>query len=135
MVATPKDRSPVPPTEVTPKAKRRSFSAEYKLRVLAELDACTAPGSVGAVLRREGIYSSHVTDWRRARDNGELVDSRRRGRKPRPVDARDRTIAALEIEIQLQKARADRAEALVDLQKKVADLLRPLTEPRRGKLR
>lgn len=135
MVATPKDRSPVPPTEVSPKAKRRRFSAEYKLRVLAELDACTAPGAVGVVLRREGIYSSHVSEWRRARDNGELIETRRRGPKPRPVDSRDRTIAALEIEIQLQKARADRAEALVELQKKVADLLRPLTEPRRGRSR
>ena len=61
-----KDQRPV--TEVTPKAKRRRFSARYKLRVLEEADRCTRPGEIGALLRREGLYSSHLTTWRRQRE-------------------------------------------------------------------
>ena len=57
-----------PDPEVVPQAKRRRFSAEYKLRVLAEADSCTRPGEIGALLRREGLYSSHLTTWRRQRD-------------------------------------------------------------------
>jgi transposase-like protein len=61
------------PTEVSPKAKRRTFTTEYKRRILREADACKRPGEMGALLRREGLYSSHVTEWRAARDRGELA--------------------------------------------------------------
>jgi transposase-like protein len=60
-------------TEVSEKAKRRAFTAEFKRRIVKEADACKAPGEVGALLRREGLYSSHLTSWRAARDRGELA--------------------------------------------------------------
>jgi len=123
MVSVPKHVVPVPPTEVSTKAKRRSFTAEYKRRVLAEAAACRKPGETGALLRREGLYSSHLTEWRRAAANGELAGTKKRGPKAREPDARDRTIASLERELRREKARADRAEALVAIQKKVAELL------------
>lgn len=123
MVAASPRRPVVVPTEVSPKAKRRTFTAEYKRWVLAEVDACTEAGAIGALLRREGLYSSHLVDWRRCRDRGELDAPRKRGPKPHTPDERDRTIASLERELRRQKARAARAEALVELQKKVAALL------------
>ena len=75
---------PSPPDpEVPEKAKRRRFSAEYKLAILREVDACTDPGQIGALLRRERLYSSHLVDWRRQRDAGALQAlARTRGRKP-----------------------------------------------------
>ncbi len=111
--------------EVVAKARRRAFTAEYKRRVLKEADACATPGAVGALLRREGLYSSHLVVWRRARARGELaaLTSKKRGRKSTPVDPRDRRIADLEREVARVTARADRAEGLVELQKKLATLL------------
>lgn len=130
MVAASPRRPVVVPTEVSPKAKRRTFTAEYKRKVLAEADACTEAGAIGALLRREGLYSSHLADWRRSRERGELEAPQKRGPKPRTPDERDRTIATLERELREQKARAERAEALVELQKKVAALLSlPTHEP------
>ncbi len=124
MVAPTTPRRPIlAPTEVSPKAKRRTFTNEYKRKVLTEVDACTQPGEIGALLRREGLYSSHLVDWRRSRERGELDAPSKRGPKPRKPDERDHTITALEREVRRQKARADRAEALVEIQKKVASLL------------
>ena len=73
----------IPDPEVVPKAKRRKFSAEYKLRILDEADKCTEPGQIGALLRREGLYSSHLTTWRRQRGQGvlEALSPKKRGRK------------------------------------------------------
>ena len=120
--------------EVVAKARRRAFTAEYKRRVLKEADACATAGAVGALLRREGLYSSHLVVWRRARARGELaaLTPRRRGRKVAPVDPQDRRIADLERERARVTARAERAEGLVELQKKLATLLgKPLeTVPR-----
>jgi transposase-like protein len=62
-----------PDPEVVPKAKRRRFSAEYKLRILREADACSEPGEIGSLLRREGLYSSHLSNWRRQRQSGTLA--------------------------------------------------------------
>ena len=111
--------------EVVAKARRRTFTAEYKRRVLKEADACASPGAVGALLRREGLYSSHLAVWRRARVGGELaaLTPKKRGRKAGPVDARARRIVALEREVARATARAERAEGLVELQKKLATLL------------
>ena len=78
----------VPDPELVEQAKRRSFTAEYKARILAEADACTRPGEVGELLRREGLYTSHLTYWRKQRKDGALKElGRPRGRKP--VDPRD----------------------------------------------
>jgi transposase len=111
--------------QVVAKARRRTYTAEYKRRVLKEADACTTPGAVGALLRREGLYSSHLVVWRRAQARGELaaLTPKQRGRKARPVDARDRKIAALERQLAEMTGRAQRAEALVDAQKNLAALL------------
>ncbi len=115
----------VPEVEVDPKAQRRQFSAKYKLDILRRAEACTAPGSLGAMLRAEGLYSSHLATWRRQRDAGELagLTPKKRGRKRIEIDARDRKITEQAREIARLTARAERAEALVELQKKVASLL------------
>lgn len=108
-------------TEVTSKPKRRGFTAEYKLKVLREVDACTKKGEIGALLRREGLYSSHLVAWRRARDSG--LAPKKRGpaaKAPNPLSQR---VAELEREAARWKARAQQAEGLVEVQKKVADLL------------
>lgn len=113
-------------TEVSDKAKRRRFTAEYKRRIVKEADACKTPGSVGELLRREGLYSSHLTSWREARDKGELAPgaaTKKRGPKAKTPDARDVRIVELERELQRQTARAERAEAIAEIQKKLSQLL------------
>ena len=111
-----------PNPEVLPKAKRRQFSTAYKLRILAEADACTERGEIGALLRREGLYSSHLTDWRRQRERGDLSEqgSRKRGRKPDPQAAE---LARLRRENERLRGRLERAEKIIDVQKKLAQLL------------
>ena len=83
-------RVPPPDPEVPAKVQRRRFSAEYRLRMLKQADACKKPGEMGALLRREGLYSSLLTNWRRQREQGALQDlrARRRGPKPRSIDPR-----------------------------------------------
>jgi transposase len=108
-------------TEVSSKATRRVFSAKYKEKILREADACAGQrGAVGALLRREGIYSSHLTAWRKEARAG--LETKKRGPK-QTVDARDRKIAELERKLNRVTQRAERAEALVALQKKVSQIL------------
>lgn len=111
--------------EVMAKAKRRMFSAKEKLRVLKEADAITDVGGIGALLRREGLYSSHLTEWRRARAAGELdaLAPKKRGRKAAEVNPLEKEVVELKRALAKAESRARRAEALVDLQKKVAELL------------
>jgi transposase len=113
-------------TEVSEKAKRRTFTAEYKRRIVKEADACKAAGEVGALLRREGLYSSHLTTWRAARDRGELAPgaaAKKRGPQATAPDARDKRIVELERQVARLTTRAERAEAIAEIQKKVAALL------------
>ena len=112
-------------TEVVAKARRRRFDAEYKKRIVREADACTKPGEIGALLRREGLYSSHLTAWRRLREAGELsgLAAKKRGPKARAVDERDRRIAQLERELAKQTARAEKAELIAEIQKKLGELV------------
>lgn len=113
-----------PEIEVTAKATRRRFTLEYKRKIVREADGCKTPGAIGALLRREGLYSSHLTTWRAARERGELAGgSKKRGPVPRGPDPRDKRIAELERETARWRKRAERAEALVEVQKKVAALL------------
>jgi transposase len=108
-----------PEVGVVAKASRRRFTAEYKRKIVREADGCKTAGAVGAVLRREGLYSSHLTSWRAARDRGELMGpAKKRGPVARPRDPRDKVIADQAREITRWKQRAERAEALVELQKK-----------------
>jgi transposase-like protein len=118
-------RPSVPEVEVVAKTSRRRFTAEYKRKILREADACTAPGAIGALLRREGLYSSNLTTWREQRERGELVGltPKQRGPAPKPKNPLAAKVAALERAVSREKARAERAEALVELQKKVAELL------------
>src|SRR5437762_14220136 len=111
--------------EVSAIARRRRFTAEFKREVLRKADACTQPGEIGALLRSEGLYSSHLTTWRQAQERGELAGlaPKKRGRKAVPPDPRDKKIVELERQVARFAARAERAEALVEVQKKVALLL------------
>ena len=112
-------------TEVVAKAARRRFTAAEKLRVLREVDRCTKPGELSALLRREGLYSSHLSAWRAARKGGELagLTPRARGPKAKPVDPRDKKLVEQARLIARLEARLERAEGLIELQKKVAQLL------------
>ncbi len=113
-----------PEVEVAAKATRRRFAVEYKRKVVREADGCKTPGAVGALLRREGLYSSHLTAWRAARDRGELAGAaKKRGPVPQVPDPRDKRIIELERETTRWQKRAERAEALVEVQKKLAALL------------
>lgn len=114
-----------PETEVLAKAQRRRFTVEYKRRILKEADRCLRPGEIGALLRREGLYASALTAWRAARERGEIAGlaSKPRGPRARRVDPRDRKIAVQEREIAGWKARAQRAEALVEIQKKFSEMV------------
>ena len=133
MTMTDNPRPVVPPTEVRPRGQRRTFSAEFKRGILAEVDACTKPGAIGALLRREGLFSSHLTEWRAVRARGEIeaLAPKKRGPEPAPApDARAREIDDLKRQLARAMIRAERAEALIDIQKKVAALLgMPLEDP------
>jgi len=111
-----------PDPQVVPKAERRKFSAEYKLRILAEADECSQRGEIGALLRREGLYASHLEKWRKQRECGALAGLRgqKRGRKPEPQAAE---MARLQRENEQLRARLERAEHIIDVQKKLAQLL------------
>jgi len=113
-----------PDPEVSDKPKRRRFTAEYKRKILKQADACR-PGELGALLRREGVYSSSLTAWRAARDRGELagLSPKKRGPKAAAPDPRDRELAAKDREIARLSARAERAEALIEVQKKLSQIL------------
>ena len=120
-----------PDAEVRARPRRRVFSAEQKLRILREADELKGTGGIGKMLRREGLYSSHLTDWRAERDRGELAGlaPKKRGRKARSDRARDEELARLTREIERLRCRLAQAEAIIAVQKKVASLLGvPLTE-------
>lgn len=111
--------------EVSPRHQPRRFSAEEKRRIIKEAGACTKPGEVGALLRREGIYSSYLTAWRQAQRRAELsgLSPRKRGPVPVPPNPLAPKLAELERENRKLKVRAERAEAVVELQKKIAEFL------------
>lgn len=112
-------------TEVPEKARRRAFTVEYKRKIVKEAESCKGTGEIGALLRREGLFSSHLTTWRQARDRGELAPgaaTKKRGPKAAPVDPRDKKIAELERQIAKVTTRAERAEAIAEIQKKLAAL-------------
>jgi transposase len=112
-------------TEVVAKAKRRTFTAKYKREIVRLADACRETGEIGALLRREGLYSSHLTTWRREVEQRELaaLEPRKRGPTTQPVDPREQENAALRRENAALKTRAERAELLVEIQKKVSMIL------------
>jgi len=115
-------RAPDPDPEVPAKAQRRRFPAEYRLRIVKQADACKKPGELGALLRREGLYSSLLTNWRRQREQGALRDLRERrpGPTPRAADPR---VRQLEAENARLRRKLQRADTIITLQKKVAEIL------------
>lgn len=115
-------------TEVAQKAKRRTFTAQYKKDILEKADRALSSGelgALGALLRREGLYSSHLAEWRKARENGELAGlaPRKRGPRPKAADPRDLELAELKRELARTEARLKKAELIIDVQKKVSTLL------------
>ena len=108
--------------EVNAKPERRQFSAEYKRRILEEADACTEAGQIGALLRREGLYSSNLTHWRQQRAAGSLkaLSPKKRGPKPDPLADEN---AALRRRIERLEADLKRAETIIEVQKKLSELL------------
>ena len=111
--------------EVAEKARRRRFEATYKLRVLEEADRCTEPGQLGELLRREGLYSSHLSAWRRQRDDGALdaLAPKKRGRKAKRKDAVTLENERLTRENERLAERLRQAEAIIEVQKKVSEML------------
>ena len=107
-----------PEPEVTARHARRRFTIQYKLEILRKADACTQPGQVGELLRKEGLYSSHLVTWRKQREAG--LTPKKRGRKAEPVDPR---VKKLEQEKRRLERRLKKAEAIIDFQKKVHELL------------
>jgi transposase-like protein len=116
---------------VTDKATRRRFTAAYKRRIVREADKCTKPGELGVLLRREGVYSSSLSVWRRQLAAGDLAGTgARRGPKAQTKDPRDKRIAELERETRRLERKLEQAETVIGIQKKVASLLGiPLRSP------
>ena len=107
--------------EVNEKPVRRHFTAEYKARILDEADRCTEPGQLGELLRREGLYSSHLTNWRRQREAG--LSPKRRGRKPIPNKKERQELERLRRENQRLAEQLRQAQIIIDVQKKVSEML------------
>ncbi len=118
----------VPDPELVERPRRRRFSAEYKLQILRQADACSRPGEIGALLRREGLYSSLLTEWRRARDSGALEALERPRGRPK-VDPREREIAELRRRAERAEAELVKARKVIEVQGNVSALLGELLEP------
>jgi transposase-like protein len=111
-----------PDPEVEARSKRRRFTAEYKLRVLREADACKGPGEIGALLRREGLYSSHLFHWRRQREEAAQAQLKARKRGPK-AKVEDPRVKQLERETARLQRRLKHAETIIEIQKKAAELM------------
>lgn len=122
------EQTKYPDTQVVPKAERRRFSAEYKLRILAEAEGSTERGQIGALLRREGLYSSHLDKWRTQRDRGQLLGLSERKRGPQ-ADLQAIELARLCRENEQLQARLKQAETIIEVQKKLCGLLGQHAEP------
>lgn len=108
-----------PNPEVTEKVQRRVFSAAYKQSILEQAESCKQPGEIGALLRREGLYSSHLVKWRSKAKSGDL--GQKRGPKPEPESSK--RIQQLEREVARLQRKLENAELIIDVQKKLSQLL------------
>jgi len=124
----------VPDPEVPEKANRRSYTAEYKRLILREAEVCKEQGQVGALLRREGLYSSNLTAWRRQVERGTLdaLSSKKRGPKARKPDPSVRRITEQEKEIQKLRTRLRKAELIIEAQKKIAEIFQLPLDQKEG---
>jgi transposase-like protein len=126
------DERVTPSPEVLERPVRRRFTVQYKAKILAEADVCTEAGQLGELLRREGLYSSHLTTWRRLRDEGVLagLTPKRRGRKAKPKNPLADEVTRLSRENDRLKEQLRQAELIIDVQKKVSEMLSiPLKSP------
>ncbi len=114
-----------PDPEVPEKKPRRRFTAAYKLRILQEYESCRQPGEIGALLRREGLYHSNISTWRRQRDQGALqgLSPKKRGRKARKPDPMAEKLARLERENGQLTKKLKQAQAIIEVQKKISEIL------------
>ena len=114
-----------PDPEVSEKPSRRRFTATQKLKILKQIDDLTKPGEVGAFMRKNGLYSSTVSGWRRKRESGELagLTPKKKGRKPIPKDPKEKVIKSQQKEIARLQRKLEKAETIIEIQKKVATLL------------
>lgn len=119
LVANPTD------PEVSARPKRRTYTAEYKLNILRQADACKEPGQLGALIRREGLYHSNLITWRRQREEGTLkaLSPKKRGRKAEPPNPLASRVAELERENRKLKKAMKKAETIIEIQKKASELL------------
>ena len=124
----------IPDPEVVVQAERRRFTAKYKLHILENADRCNGAGELGALLRREGLYSSYLSRWRRQRDQGQLqaLASKKRGRKRAAQGQHAEEMAELRRENQRLQVRLEQAETIIEVQKKLSQLL-GLTASETGK--
>ena len=118
-------RAVPPDPEVVAKPTRRQFTGAYRLRILEEADRCTEPGEVGRLLRREGLYSSHLSAWRKARRKGSLqgLSAKKRGAKPSERNPLDAKVRELEAKVARLEKELHTAHTILDVQGKVAGLL------------
>lgn len=116
--------SSVPDPEVVEKSKRRKFTAKYKLKILKEVDSMTEPGEFGALLRREGLYHSNIATWKWQREKGELegLKGKKRGPKEKSSKELERKLDKLERENKRLKKRLEKAEMIIDVQKKISEI-------------
>lgn len=114
-----------PDPEVEAKPKRRTFTAAYRLRILEEADRCQSPGEIGRLLRREGLYSSHLAGWRKARREGSraALAPKKRGAKPKARNPLEPKVQQLEAKVKRLEAELEKAHTILDVQEKVAGLL------------
>jgi len=120
-----------PDPEVPEKKARRKFTAKYKLEILREVDACTKPGELGALLRDKGLYSSNLATWRKQRDEGLLdaLSPKKRGRKEKEKNPLAPRVAELERETERLRRKLKQAETIIEVQKKISQILGILQEP------
>jgi transposase len=121
-------KSSVPDPQVVTQSERRRFTSKYKLSVLEKADHCTGIGEMGALLRREGLYSSHLSTWRKARRDGTLqaLSPHKRGPKRNPDAAQAREIAALQKQVNKLQGELSKAHTIIDVQKKLSTILAAL---------
>ena len=117
--------NPKPDPEVPEKQPRRRFTAQYKLRILDEVEASNDQGHIGAIVRREGLYYSNIRDWRRQRDQGILhgLSPRKRGRKAKAINPLAKKVAELERQNRRLQKKLRQAETIIEVQKKISDIL------------
>ena len=122
--------------EVLENKPRRKFTAKYKLDILQKADSCTEPGQIGALLRREGLYSSNLTTWRRQRDQGllDVMSPKKRGRKKQEINPLSQEVARLQKENARLKNKLKQAETIIEVQKKISEILGTGPDPNEGNI-